>query len=202
MDLIKIGKYIAEKRKNKKLTQVELAQKLNISEKTISKWECGNGFPDTSLILPLCNELEISSNELLSGKDLKEFEYKESAENNILLLLNEKKESKKKIILACAIVLLTLLASFSLIWFSGILEIPTPARIAMLVIGMIVLIIGLITACIVENDYGSFECRHCGNKFLPTMSAYLLGIHTLTTRYLKCPKCNKKSFCKRRLTKK
>ena len=68
MDLSKTGKFIAERRKEKGLTQVKLAEKLNVSEKTISKWECGNGFPDTTLILPLCEILEISSNELLSAK--------------------------------------------------------------------------------------------------------------------------------------
>ena len=72
MDLLKVGKFISEKRKEKKLTQLELAQKLNISEKTVSKWECGKGFPDTSLILPLCEVLDLNANELLSGKTIKD----------------------------------------------------------------------------------------------------------------------------------
>ena len=75
MDLMQIGKFIAERRKFKKLTQSELAKKMNISEKTVSKWECGYGFPDTSLILPLCNALDITANELLSGKLLSEGSY-------------------------------------------------------------------------------------------------------------------------------
>lgn len=68
MNQIKIGKFIAEERKVKKYTQRELADKLSISDKTISKWERGNGFPEVSLLLPLCNELEITVNELLSGE--------------------------------------------------------------------------------------------------------------------------------------
>ena len=88
MDLQVIGKFIKEKRKSKGLTQVQLAEKLNVSEKTISKWECGNGFPDTTLILPLCNALEISANELLSGKALAFDEYKQEAENNLIKLRN------------------------------------------------------------------------------------------------------------------
>ena len=81
MDLKQTGLFIREQRKAKKLTQVQLALKLNVSEKTISKWECGKGFPDTSLILPLCTELGISANELLSAKKLPtEKEYKETAE--------------------------------------------------------------------------------------------------------------------------
>ena len=68
MDLSVTGKFISERRKEKGLTQVKLAEKLNVSEKTISKWECGKGFPDTTLILPLCEILENSANELLSAK--------------------------------------------------------------------------------------------------------------------------------------
>ena len=80
MDQIKIGKFISEERKRKKYTQKELAEILGISDKTISKWERGNGFPEVSLLLPLCNELEISVNELLSGERLEEVDYKKKAE--------------------------------------------------------------------------------------------------------------------------
>ena len=86
MDLKLVGKFIAQKRKEKNLTQSALADLLFISEKTVSKWECGKGFPDTSLILPLCSALEISANELLSGKTLTEQEYKTSAEKNLIEL--------------------------------------------------------------------------------------------------------------------
>ena len=79
MDQIKIGKFIAEERKAKKYTQRELADKLSISDKTISKWERGNGFPEVSLLLPLCNELEITVNELLSGERLQAMDYKKKS---------------------------------------------------------------------------------------------------------------------------
>ena len=75
MDQIKIGKFIAEERKRKNYTQKVLAEILGISDKTISKWERGNGFPEISLLLPLCNELEITVNELLSGERLQEVDY-------------------------------------------------------------------------------------------------------------------------------
>ena len=57
MDQIKIGRFIADERKRKGYTQKQLSEKLEISDKTISKWERGNGFPEVSLLLPLCNEL-------------------------------------------------------------------------------------------------------------------------------------------------
>ena len=95
MDQIKIGKFIAEERKAKKYTQRELADKLSISDKTISKWERGNGFPEVSLLLPLCNELEITVNELLSGERLQAMDYKKKAEENMVNLVKEAQERKE-----------------------------------------------------------------------------------------------------------
>ena len=68
MNQILIGRFITSERKKKGYTQRQLSEELGISDKTISKWECGNGFPEVSLILPLCNELDITVNELLSGQ--------------------------------------------------------------------------------------------------------------------------------------
>ena len=115
MDQIKIGKFIAEERKAKNYTQRELADKLRISDKTISKWERGNGFPEVSLLLPLCNELEITVNELLSGERLQEMDYKKKAEENMVNLVREAQESKKKIILSAIVAGLTIIAALQLI---------------------------------------------------------------------------------------
>ena len=70
MDQIKIGKFIAEMRKEQNMTQKQLAELLNISDKTISKWECGKGMPDNSILLELCEALHINVNELLSGEKI------------------------------------------------------------------------------------------------------------------------------------
>ncbi|MBS7194140.1 MAG: helix-turn-helix transcriptional regulator [Clostridiales bacterium] len=89
MDQIKIGKFIADERKRKGYTQKQLSEKLEISDKTISKWERGNGFPEVSLLLPLCNELEITVNELLSGERVSEEDYLKKAEENMVNLVRE-----------------------------------------------------------------------------------------------------------------
>ncbi len=68
MDQIRIGKFIAESRKSRNLTQRQLADALSISDKTISKWECGKGLPEISIMLPLCEALDITVNDLLSVK--------------------------------------------------------------------------------------------------------------------------------------
>lgn len=100
MDQIRIGKFIAAERKRKGYTQKQLAEILGISDKTVSKWECGNGFPEVSLLHPLCTELDISVNELLVGERVSEEDYRRKAEENMLELVKESQESKKKIILS------------------------------------------------------------------------------------------------------
>ena len=104
MNQVKIGKFIAECRKKNNLTQMQLAEKLNITDRAISKWENGKAMPDSSIMLDLCKELKISVNELLSGEMIDMKNYNKMAEEN-LFKLNESNEKKKKIILKSAIVI-------------------------------------------------------------------------------------------------
>lgn len=90
-----IGVFIQKVRKNKGFTQKELAEKIGVSDKTISKWENGNSIPDTSMLLPLCNELEITVNELLSCEIIAPENYPLKAEETILALVKENENSKK-----------------------------------------------------------------------------------------------------------
>ena len=94
MDQIKIGKFIAEMRKEQNLTQIDLAEQLGISNKTISKWECGNGMPDYAVMETLCDILKINVNELLSGKRLPSKDYNKKAEENMMSLIQESSEKK------------------------------------------------------------------------------------------------------------
>ena len=96
MDQIKIGKFIAEMRKEQNLTQQDLAEKLGISNKTISKWECGNGMPDYAVMESLCETLSININELLSGERLPSQEYSKKAEENMISLIQERSENNKR----------------------------------------------------------------------------------------------------------
>ena len=100
MDQERIGKFIAELRKEKNLTQEQLAEKLGITDRAISKWENGRGMPDLSLMKPLCNELGITINELLSGEKLDKKDYQDKFEENILKTINytDKKINKIKLI--------------------------------------------------------------------------------------------------------
>ena len=120
MDQIKTGRFIAEQRKAHGMTQRQLAEKLSVSDKTVSKWECGNGLPEVSLMLPLCELLSINVNELLSGERLDADSYKQHAEENMMKLIDERKENKRKLILEVVVVMITLLASCTLIMLSGL----------------------------------------------------------------------------------
>ena len=201
MDQVKTGQFIKTIRKEKNFTQREVAERLSISEKTVSKWETGNGLPDVSLMLPLCELLEISVNELLSGERLDKKRYFEKAEQNIMSLIEEKAEAKKKIIIAVIVVVITLLAGLTLILVSDLLEMELWLRIVLGVIGAVIIISGIGLACVLERDAGVYECKHCGERFVPTMTAYLFAPHMPTSRKLKCPKCGKKSYCRKLLSK-
>ncbi len=98
MNQVKIGRFIAKMRKQQNLTQCELADALGISNKTVSKWECGNGMPELSLMMPICEILEINLNELFSGEKLTDADYKKKAEENIMKLIEESEKMKKNIV--------------------------------------------------------------------------------------------------------
>lgn len=92
MDQIKIGNFIAQCRKEKGMTQNQLADILAISDKTVSKWETGKGIPDAGCMVPLCETLGISVNELLSGERIPKDEYRERAEETLVALAEMKSE--------------------------------------------------------------------------------------------------------------
>ena len=203
MDQVKIGRFITEQRKQKNYTQRQLADILEISDKTVSKWECGNGFPEVSLLLPLCKELEISVNELLSGERLSEVDYKQKAEENMVNFIQEKEANKKRMQLT---ILIGIIATISFITFILIVVMYTdvmsiPVKIILVAIACLIFIIGMYAAMQGERTIGYYQCKECGDTFVPTFKAYTMGIHLFSTRRLKCPHCGKKSWCKKFLAK-
>lgn len=200
MEQMKIGRFIAQSRKELGWTQRQLADSLQISDKTVSKWETGRGLPEVALMMPLCQALGISVNELLSGERFAESEFKERTERVIMDLVREREENKKKVVLAVASTVVTIVSSLTIILVAGLLQMEQWQRSLLIGIGLAVMVGGLFVAAALEWDAGTFECKHCQHRFVPTMGAYIMGMHTLTTRHLRCPKCGKKSWCKRRLS--
>lgn len=201
MDQIMIGRFIAEERKRKGYTQNILSEKLGISDKTISKWERGNGFPEVSLLIPLCSELDITVNELLSGERVSEEQYRKKAEENMVNLVKEAQENKKKIILSIMVGILTIIAAVPLFIVAGMFDMSTGVRITFIAIGLVVVVIGIAVACIMDREAGAFECPECHERFIPDMKSYIMAAHTLTKRRLICPKCGAHRYCKKVLTK-
>lgn len=104
MDLIKIGKYIAEKRKALGLTQKQLAEKLNMSDKSVSKWERGICLPDVSIYMELCSILRISINEFLAGEDIGAENVIEKSDSNLIQITKESKKKQKNLKTILAVV--------------------------------------------------------------------------------------------------
>lgn len=198
MNQVKIGKFIAECRKKNNLTQMQLAEKLNITDRAISKWENGKAMPDSSIMLDLCNELKISVNELLSGEMINMKEYDKKADELLLELAKQDELKNKKLMTAMWIILIT-----NAVFYIGIILLASILLEEGLLLGTIIIIstIIFITAAFIslkfEVDAGYYECKKCHNKFVPSYKEVMMTFHLGTTRYLKCPKCHKRTWSKK-----
>ena len=203
MNQVKIGKFISNERKAKGYTQKQLSELLAISDKTISKWECGNGFPEASLLLPLCNELEITVNELLTGERISQQNYKKKAEENMVNMIREKEENKQKLLLTTMIGVISTITFVTLLlvvcFYTDVITLPI--KMVLMVIAISVFGVGLYVAMWGDRKIGYFKCRNCNELFTPTFMQYNMGMHLLSTRYLKCPHCKTKTWCKKVMTK-
>ena len=202
MNQIKIGKFIAEQRKKNNLTQMQLAEKLNITDRAISKWENGKAMPDSSIMLDLCNELKISLNELLSGEMIEMKNYDESVEKNLLEMVKQKEEADKRLLsMEIVIGVLSCLILFILIFVASLVEMADWLRILLIAIGFISFIIAMFFALKIEQTAGYYECEKCHHKYIPTYSSVFWAMHIGRTRYMKCPKCNQRSWQKKVINK-
>ena len=203
MDQVKIGKFISDARKAKGYTQKQLSELLGISDKTISKWECGNGFPEASLLLPLCNELEITVNELLTGERISQQNYKKKAEENMVNMIREKEENKQKILLTTIIGVISTITFVTLLlvvcFYTDVITLPI--KMVLMVIAISGFGVGLYVAMWGDRKIGYFKCRNCNELFTPTFMQYNMGMHIVSTRYLKCPHCKTRTWCRKVMTK-
>ena len=201
MDQIKIGKFIQEKRKSKNLTQLELAEKLNITDRAISKWECGKSLPDASIMLELCEILGISVNELLTGEELEMKDYDKQAELNLLELKRQKEASDKRLLnMEIVTGVIGTIFFVSAILLAALLDLPTWLRIVIIAISFVLIFVMCFFLVRIEQVAGYYECKHCHHRYVPTYKQANLAMHMGRTRYMKCPKCGKKSWQKKVLS--
>ena len=198
MDQLKIGKFIAECRKQKGLTQMQLSEKLGITDKAISKWERGISMPDASIMLEVCDILGISVNELLSGEKIN-MENNDQKNEQLLLDMAKELERKNKTIWNSMWVIMTvsligLIGGLALIAFF----IPEGPWMLVAILALCALfLIPCFYALKLEVSVGAYKCKNCGHEIVPTYAQALNAMHRGTTRYLKCPKCNKRTWCKK-----
>ena len=198
MDQVKIGRFIAERRKQENLTQMQLAEKLNITDRAVSKWETGKSLPDSSIMLELCDILGISVNELLNGEKI---DMENNNEKNEQLLLEMKKEleKKNKTIWTTMIVMMTvsMVALFASLLAAAFWIPEGPLQLVVILASCVLFLIPCFYALKLEVSVGAYKCKNCGGEIVPTYAEALNAMHKGFTRYLKCPACQKRTWCKK-----
>ncbi|MBE6797740.1 MAG: helix-turn-helix transcriptional regulator [Ruminococcaceae bacterium] len=202
MELLKIGQFISERRKSLGLTQLKLAEKLNVTDRAVSKWERGKSLPDSSIMLELCDLLKITVNDLLSGEVVTVDNYSKELENKIIEMVKQKEESDKRLLtLEWIVGGLSLIILFVPIFFAAFLPIADWLRVVLIFSGFIPAMVGFHFAMKIEQTAGYYECAACHHKYVPTIKAVYAAPHMGRTRYMRCPECNKKTWQKKVLNK-
>ena len=202
MNQVKIGKFISECRKKANLTQMQLAEKLNITDKAISKWERGIAMPDASIMVELCDILGISVNELLVGDKISTENNTQQSEQLLIDMANELQSKNKTIWSAMWVIMIVCI--IGLIGGLAVVAFFVPEGVWQLVAILVICALFLIPcfyALKLEVSVGAYKCKNCGHEIVPTYKEALNAMHMGTTRYLKCPKCNKRTWCKKVLKK-
>lgn len=202
MDQIKIGKFISTRRKEVGLTQSQLAEKLNITDRAVSKWETGRTLPDSSIMLDLCNILKITVNDLLTGEIVTMENYDKEKENTLIEIVKEKQQADKMLLkleiifgVICVSIMLTLCM------IAAYVQMEDWLRIVLIVIGLLPLLIATPFMIRIEQTAGYYECQNCKHKYIPQYKSVFMAMHMGRTRYMKCPKCGKCTWQKKVISK-
>lgn len=150
-------------------------------------------------MIPLCETLHITVNDLLSGERVSESDYQKKAEDNMMDLIKENEENKKQMILSVICGTITIIAVCSLVIIASYMDLPTAVRILLIAGACLTAVAGIGAATMLEIRAGYFECPYCKTLFVPTMGEYVKGYHTITKRRLTCPECGKTGMCRHRI---
>ncbi len=202
MDQIKIGKFIAERRRENNLTQAQLAEMLNITDRAVSKWENGKSMPDSSIMLNLCDILKINVNDLLCGEVVTMENYNKELENNLLDMIKQKEQADKRLLtmeIVTGIICVLPLIAVAIIDVT--VEIKESVAAIMTIASLIPLLIATPFMIKIEQTAGYYECAECGHRYVPHYKNVFLAMHFGRTRYMKCPECGKHSWNKKVISK-
>lgn len=202
MNLPKIGKFISECRKDKKLTQEQLAEKLSITDRAVSKWERGLSLPDASIMLKLCNILDINVNELLIGEKVDIKDEKKKTEELLIEITKQDEFKNKKLMTSIRTILITNIIFYIGILFLALNVLKKGTLLGIIIcISTVIFVITIFAALKFEIDAGYYECQKCHHKFIPTYKEAMIMPHMVTIRYLKCPKCHQRTWSKKVMSK-
>ncbi len=202
MDQVKIGKFIAECRKKSNLTQAQLAEKLNITDRAVSKWERGKSMPDSSVMLELCDVLKITVNDLLSGEVVTVDNYNKETEKLLLEMVKEKERSDKRLLTIEIIIgTVSTVLSLALCFVAAYVPMVSWLRAVLFLLGFVFLFVIAFCMLKIEQVAGYYECKHCHNKYVPSYNSVVWAMHINRTRYMKCPECHKWSWQKKVISK-
>lgn len=187
------------------MTQAQLAEKLGITDRAVSKWETGRSLPDTAIMPDLCGLLGITVNDLLSGEVVTMENYNEKTENALLDMVRQKEETDKRLLsleVVIGVISTTFLFAMVLIGaYLRKLNAPVWATVVMIAVGFVQFIIGIAFALKIEQTAGYYECPECGHRYVPSFSAVNLAPHMGRTRRMRCPNCGKKAWQKKVISK-
>ncbi len=202
MDQIKIGRFIAQCRKEKSLTQMQLAEALNITDRAVSKWETGRAMPDSSIMLQLCEILEISVNDLLCGERVTMDNYNKELENNLLEMVKQKQEADKRLLRMETLAGIMASVPFAVGIVIG-LFVPMEEwkQVVIVLSSMIPLLVAIPFLLRIEQVAGYYECKHCHHQYVPQYKSVFIAPHMGRTRYMRCPECGKWSWQKKVISK-
>ena len=202
MDQIKIGKFISLKRKEKNITQKQLAEKLNITDRAVSKWENGISMPDAGLISELCEILDITVNDLFCGEIVDEKDSERKLKENLLEIVKIKEARDKELLfLEIFIAILVSIIMFGCIFIASFVTMADWLRIILIIIGIIPFALGICWSIRLEQIAGYYQCNKCKHKYIPSFYSVLFAMHVNRTRYMKCPNCDKKSWSRKVINK-
>lgn len=202
MNQIKIGKFIQERRKNCGLTQSELAEKLCVTDRAISKWENGLCIPDASNIVELCKLLDVTVNDLYSGEIVNMSDNEKLLEKNLLEMAKAKEEKDKQLLsLELVIGYISSITFIMLIFVASYVDMVSWLKILLIIFGIVIFAFGMYSSLKIEQTAGYYKCANCNHKYIPTYYSVLISMHIGRTRYMKCPKCNKRSWQKKIVSK-
>lgn len=198
MDQLKIGKFIAECRKKNKLTQMQLAEKLNITDRAVSKWENGRALPDSAIMLELCDVLQITVNDLLNGEVVSVENYNRKMQEQLLEMVKQKEMADKRLLMLRRILCVQVyfIVTWSLVYLFQ-------QQLPFWLIRFFWIACGINAICVaffcvnITRMAGYYRCKKCGHIHTPTYQAMLASMDISRWAYLRCPECGKKSWHER-----